>query len=184
MENHCNPESIPWSTPDGWDEACFSINHLLRLHIFRLNKALTLAKTLKIKMFSIFPLLDELCQKSCPWCPDPCCLKANVWFDFTDLLFLYLNNEPVPSCQLKTCSDDTCRYSGPEGCTLPRITRPWICTWYLCPTQTAILRKDRHFNPEFFNKTVQDIKTFRRKMETEFIKVITDNFEQVQYDKP
>ena len=34
--------------------------------------------------------------------PDPCCLKANVWFDFKDLLFFSLNNDPIPSYQLKT----------------------------------------------------------------------------------
>jgi hypothetical protein len=31
------------------------------------------------------------------------------------------------------------RYWKPKGCVLPRMSRPWICTWYLCPTQKAIL---------------------------------------------
>lgn len=172
MEKHCGPDLLPWGTPVGWNEACFSIKHPLKLHRYQLDKALALAKTLRIQLVSIFSLIDDLCRMSCPWCPDPCCLKANVWFDFKDILFLSLNNGPIPSQQLKARSGDTCRYSGSKGCTLPRITRPWICTWYLCPTQTAILRKKSRPVRDFFSKTLRNIKTCRREMEIEFIKVI------------
>ncbi len=173
MENHCGPDLLPWGTPVGWREACFSINHPLRLHRSRLDKALTLAKNLRTQLVLLFPLLDDLCRVSCPWCPDPCCIKANVWFDFKDILFFSLNNDPIPLHQLKTRSGDICRYSGSKGCTLPRITRPWICTWYLCPTHTAILRKKSHLIRDFFSKRVGDIKICRREMEREFIKVIS-----------
>jgi hypothetical protein len=37
---------------------------------------------------------------------------------------------------------DRCRYLGPRGCRLSRLDRPWVCTWYLCPTQRERLRNE------------------------------------------
>ena len=89
-----------------------------------------------------FPLLDELCMATCTYCPDPCCFSAYAWFDFRDLLFAHLNGLAVPPAQLMTDRKMICRYLGVRGCTLERISRPWICTWYLCPAQLGALRAD------------------------------------------
>jgi hypothetical protein len=45
-----------------------------------------------------------------------------------------------------------------RGCRLPRINRPRICTCYLCPTHTAILRKDHPAEREALMQAFSQIK--------------------------
>jgi hypothetical protein len=52
-------------------------------------------------------------------------------------------------------------------------TCPWICTWYLCPVQTAILRKRDSLQYDAFNRIVREIKALREALEEEFIRVVT-----------
>ncbi|MBW2247710.1 MAG: hypothetical protein JRF62_11105, partial [Deltaproteobacteria bacterium] len=59
------------------------------------------------------------------------------------------------------------------GCMLPRITRPWVCTWYLCPTQKANLRQKPKSVQYLFSRAVQAIKTGRKEMESEFIRIVS-----------
>jgi hypothetical protein len=110
---------------------------------------------------------------TCPWCPDHCCLTAKVWFDFKDLLFLHLNGHQIPPAQLLSNLKETCAYWRPNGCKLPRIARPWVCTWYLCPTQTANLLQKPKSVRHNFSRAIQDIKTARKKMESEFIRIVS-----------
>lgn len=131
-----------------------------------------MAKRLQAHFESLFALLDELCARTCRHCPDPCCLNAKVWIDFPDLLFLHLSGQPVPQAQLLTDTDEDCRYWTPSGCTLPRIARPWTCTWYLCPAQQAVLRGKDIAEQEAFNRKIQTVKVVRRKLEAEFIRVV------------
>jgi len=131
------------------------------------------AQKAKHHLGSIFSFLHELCVDSCPWCPEPCCLKASVWFDFKDLLFLHFNQQPIPPAQPKANLSMPCRYLGPRGCRLPRLTRPWICTWYLCPTQTAKLRNGQQAKRELLNQAMAQIKSERNLLENEFIRVIS-----------
>jgi hypothetical protein len=87
-------------------------------------------------------LFDQLAAATCAVCQDPCCRHAKVWFDFRDLLFLHLHGVPLPPHQLRRHLQDPCRYLGRRGCRLPRGSRPWICTWYICPLQRAAIERD------------------------------------------
>jgi len=88
-------------------------------------------------------------------------------------LFLHFNQQPIPPAQPKANLSMPCRYLGPRGCRLPRITRPWICTWYLCPTQTAKLRNGQQAKRELLNQAMAQIKSERNLLENEFIRVIS-----------
>ncbi len=124
-------------------------------------------------MVSLFRLLDELCTTTCTYCPDPCCFSAYAWFDFKALLFAHLNGLAIPPAQLMTDRKMICRYLGNRGCTLERISRPWICTWYLCPTQLGALRADAARGKKaFFLETAAEIRRERKEMETAFIEAL------------
>ncbi|MCP4575390.1 MAG: hypothetical protein GY846_03775 [Deltaproteobacteria bacterium] len=168
----CPDLAPPWNSPGAWHEANRSVDWLIERHHPELSGCLTLFQNVRAGMASIFPMLDELCANTCPWCPDPCCLSATVWFDFSDLLFLHLSGQQVPPCQPQPDLKITCRYCGPRGCRLPRISRPWICTWYLCDSQLACLRKKGREAQETFNRSLRIIKTGRKEMEAEFIRVV------------
>ncbi|MBU2487966.1 MAG: hypothetical protein KKA60_01110 [Proteobacteria bacterium] len=125
----------PWGDPWSWREANRSLAYLAALRSEDLDRAFSLAARVRRNVELMGPMLDRLCAATCPWCPEPCCLSAVVWLDFTDLLFLHLANITPPPAQLRDRTPDPCRYLSPHGCLLPRLARPWVCTWYLCPTQ-------------------------------------------------
>jgi hypothetical protein len=165
--------NIPWALPDEWQ----AVKRAIRFHLDRypedFKPVVSLAQSVKSHLESIFPFLHELCGNCCPWCPEPCCLKASVWFDFKDLLFLHLNKQPIPSAQPKANLSMPCRYLAPKGCRLPRIVRPWICTWYLCPTQTAKLRNGYKGKHKLLDQAFAQIKSERNLLESEYIRIIS-----------
>ena len=165
--------AIPWSTPRAWLAAHRSLNFHRRIYHYEFEPVISVAKKLRQHLESIFSDLDELCIDSCPWCPEPCCLQASIWFDFKDLLFLHFNGQSIPPAQPKDNLSMPCRYLGPGGCRLPRITRPWICTWYLCPTQTAKLRNGHRRKRKFLDLAFAQIKSERNLLEDEFIRIIS-----------
>ena len=164
---------MPWAIPISWQAA----NQAIAYHLQRLRPDLKqpviLAREIKSCLNSVFPILDELCAHSCPWCPEPCCLSALVWFDFKDLLFLHFNNLSIPLAQPKAKSKTPCRHLGPRGCRLPRVARPWICTWYLCPTQTAKLSNGNQAKHNLLNRAFAQIKSDRNLLESEYIRIIS-----------
>ena len=132
---------LPWTEHCQWVEANHSVTKLIERHCQSQSKIVLLAEQLRIHLETINPLMDRLCQVTCRFCAEPCCLTAWAGFDFKDLLFLHLSGQPIPISQTRFNQHKPCRYIGVSGCRLPRLSRPWICTWYLCPTQMSRLRK-------------------------------------------
>ena len=163
----------PWASRPAWQEANFSIETHVRRYQTELEQAALTARKLRHLLVSIFSDLDDLCMATCPWCPEPCCLSASPWFDFCDLLYLHLNQLEIPRTQPIHTYSDTCCYLSSRGCTLSRLIRPWICSWYLCPVQTAYMKKKGRRRWEAFNRMVWEIKKGRKRLEEEFIRVIS-----------
>jgi hypothetical protein len=165
---------LPWGDPAEWHEANQTMKYLIRLHRSALNRAAAKAAEIQRLLASeIFPLMDELCLLTCPHCPDPCCLKATVWIDFQDMLFLNLSGQMIPPRQLMKARGETCAYLGIRGCTLPRMSRAWTCTRYMCPPQTAILRKRPSAVQDAFGEAIQAVKQARRDIEGLFISALS-----------
>ena len=162
----------PWGTKPAWREANCCIAGLNQRYSVKLSSAVALAVSLRQRLESIFSLLDDLCLETCPRCPNPCCLHASPWFDFRDLIFLHLNTLAIPINQTIEALNDTCRYVSPGGCTLARITRPWICTWHLCSVQKANLNIRRAHQVKNITSAINEIKALRKAMEESFIRVI------------
>jgi len=161
-----------WGSIAKWKIVNRDLGYLIHRHDDELKIAMNLARDLEARLALIFPILDDLCSVTCPWCPAPCCLTAEVWIDFKDLLFLHLGGHTIPDKQLRSNSNKVCYCWSPKGCALPRISRPWICTWYLCPTQQANLRQKARHTQDEFNRLVQAVKTCRTEMEDEFIRTV------------
>lgn len=162
-----------WGSTDAWREANETLSYLIQRHRRGLNRAIAYAEAIRCELVPVFTVLDTLCVRSCPWCPDPCCQVAKIWIDFKDLLFLHLTGGPVPPAPLLAELTDICRYLGPRGCLLDRISRPWICTWYLCPTQQRVIQRGRE-DAGMIERAFAAIKDGRKKMESEFIHVVSE----------
>jgi hypothetical protein len=163
---------LPWSSLHQWQEINTSIQILSHIHRFEFNRQLKpVIEQITNQLISINNLLDHLSQVSCPRCPAPCCLSAKIWFDLKDLLFMHLREAAFPVSQPLSQSTDTCRYLRPKGCALPRIIRPWICTWYLCPTQMAIIRSGREPVFKTLPPQISALKILRNRLEDRFIDI-------------
>jgi hypothetical protein len=172
MQNNYHQDLPLWNSIASWQEANRSLDFLIQKNLSDLDRAMTLAHKVETRLTSIFSILNDLCRVTCPWCPDPCCLSAKVWIDFKDLLFLHLGGHPIPAEQLLPNFEKVCRYWSLKGCVLPRMTRPWVCTWYLCPTQQANLHQKAGHTQDEFSRLIQAVKVCRTEMEAEFIRVV------------
>jgi hypothetical protein len=134
------PPFPPWAGPQAWQAVTAALAHHLVLPHFRACPALR-RKAIAVRHLieCLDPPMDELARHTCVDCVDPCCVRATLWYDTVDLLVMGLFQSPWPEGQPMAAAGETCRYLGPVGCRLPRPRRPWICTWYLCPRQTARL---------------------------------------------
>ena len=164
--------SPPWGSVPAWQEANHSTDFHIKRYYIHLKPVIQIARDTRICLESIFPSLDAICKMTCPRCPDACCLSAHPWYDWRDLIFLHLSQLPIPPSQTISGFKQTCCYISHRGCTLPRITRPWICTWYICPAQTANLKHRSAEQWQALGRVFGEIKALRKKLESEFIQVI------------
>ena len=162
---------IPWGESTQWLAANASIEHSLQHHRHALTPVQQLAHEVRVALDRLVLPMEALCQATCPFCDDICCRRACVWIDFKDLLFQHLADIPPPSQQLLARRGERCRYSGPAGCRLERIRRPFVCTLYLCPAQTARLWKIPD-QKKRITDTLQRVKHLRNAMENAFIQVV------------
>ena len=159
----------PWADRNSWKEVNGSIAYLVARYHPALGQVVETARAIRLHISRLQPLLDDLCRHTCLHCLEPCCLGAKIWFNTADLLTLHLNGLPVPEAQPLKDWDATCRYAGPRGCRLGRLSRPWICTWYLCPPQAAILGRSDEGKRDRFDAAVREIKTLRAALEEGFV---------------
>lgn len=161
-----------WGTFAEWQEANQTLDYLLKRYKNEFSRAFQLAREIQTSLEVIFPIQDEICRATCACCPDPCCLNATVWIDFKDLLFLHLTNQKIPEHQLIEKQGDSCGYHLSTGCKLPRLSRPWTCTLYLCPSQKLIFRLLPESQRRDYEQRVDFIKQSRTKLEDLFIDII------------
>lgn len=160
---------IPWSRPTDWQAAQLAIHH----HIAGLagirEFLLPFARRLEARFGAVAFQMEALCAHTCTCCPDPCCSKASVWYDFRDLLGLHLYGKSIPMGQPISDYGNACRYISHSGCMLPRSIRPWICTWYLCPVQKRWLQRQPGDCRRSLELALDRIKTERALLEDKFI---------------
>ena len=165
--------SPPWRSVSDWKAANNSIDfHLYQFHQ-DLKPAIQIARVIFDRLESISDSLDVLGRITCSRCPEICCLSASPWYDMRDLVYLHLNQLPIPLSQTISGIGETCCYISHGGCRLPRSIRPWICTWYLCPTQTAKLRNGHQEKRKLINRAMAQIKFERNVLENEFIRIVS-----------
>lgn len=165
---------IPWNSPAQWKEISQTLSFLIERYSDDLTPAFQAAENIRQNLNHLFPIMDRLCADTCTDCKEPCCRVAKLWYNYQDLLFLSLSGlQPPEDGQPIQNYHGHCRYLGSTGCTLPRINRPWICTWYICPPQTSILRRNSRVLYNEVEEVIQNIKAARKEMESELIEVVS-----------
>lgn len=160
-----------WGPVSEWTEANWSVDYLLKKYSSEISRVNELAREIQANLETIFSVQNDLCSETCRFCPDPCCLNATVWADLKDLLFIHLTKQKIPDTQLISKQEDHCVYHSPKGCRLPRLSRPFTCTLYLCPSQMSKFRLLDSVIKDEYDKRVTFVKQSRRKIEEMFIQI-------------
>lgn len=154
----------PWKTKQEWEDVQRTIADFIIQNRYHLSHAVDIAVRIRENLEAINISMDELCAATCPLCHEVCCSFARVWFDFTDLMFLHLINFPPPRAQPIAHLRMPCRFLTPRGCELPRLSRPWRCTLFLCRPQEAIIRKRGKLFQCRFHACLDDITAARKQL--------------------
>lgn len=105
----CQVLSPPWASRKDW----FELETAFHFHTTRYRSGLDsltrIAWCIKRNLASLSVSFDRLCSMTCYRCPDPCCLTASVWYDFKDLLFIYLIQGSLPPHQAIRVGRSRCR---------------------------------------------------------------------------
>lgn len=167
------PSNIPWQRDEEWNQVLLSLKAIDSKGKGRLSELFRIAKKIKKEFEVMSDPMEQLCLCTCIKCEDICCVRATIWFDFKDLLYVYFGTGKFPESQIKkvTLKNQVraCHCFTKKGCTLPRTERPFVCTWYLCPAQKKYLS---NFNPKLmldFDQTLLNIKELRNQIEEEFV---------------
>jgi hypothetical protein len=167
-------EIPPWKSPGIWSQVISALEHTVRNQRTGLDEARELSALIDKEYAKVNDALDTVCKATCSSCLDTCCKKATVWYDFKDLLYIYLHSGQFPGEQLRKKSDLTCCNLTPMGCRLHRSERPFVCTWYICPSQAAMMsEKSREQATLLVRSSIQEIKSLRKRLEDIFVEVIS-----------
>ena len=179
MDEAWPPRLPPWTRPAAWQAVMAALDHHLSLPHFRCrDEVRQKAGAISHLMARLDRPMDAVSRVTCAECGDPCCLRATLWFDFVDLLVMRSTCQPWPPGQPMAAVGARCRYLGPTGCRLPRIQRPWICTWYLCPRQTAHLETVWPSQREAITRLIAGVKQLRQALDNAFIDVAIGRLER------
>jgi hypothetical protein len=163
----------PWRNDQLWQAADSTMAYLVRRHWHQLYQVKETASQIKNMFESIDAPLDRLSRETCAQCPAPCCLVADVSYDFKDLLFIHMTDQAMPPGQPRRTTGGVCRYLGGEGCLIPRQQRPWICTWYICATQKNYLAGCHEISRTKLQSVISEIGILRKQMEFLFIDTVS-----------
>lgn len=132
---------IPWQSPEAFQEAWFYLDTMDRRRPAVFEPVRGTAGRIRQLLSGLDREMERMCGLTCPGCRDNCCARATIWYDFRDLLFLKFAGLPLPALQIEKkvqAGATVCMHLTPEGCALPRVERPFVCTWYICGAQQGI----------------------------------------------
>ena len=164
---------IFWLKPGSWRKVHTALDYHMRRYFAENPALVSTAESIAGNLQAVDPVMDKLCAATCPSCPEPCCLHADVRYDFRDLVFLHCRQEGLPVHQPRLQRDRPCSFLTPYGCAVPRSLRPFLCTWYLCPRQMEMVGDVFPPDPADFFHRLRRIQQLRKELEAAFIHLIT-----------
>ncbi len=164
---------ILWLEPSSWREVHTTLDYHMRRCSPENAALVSLAGDIADNLQAVDPVMDQLCAATCSSCPEPCCLHADVRYDFRDLLFLHCRQQALPVHQPRLKAGQTCLFLSSTGCVLPRDMRPFLCAWYLCPRQINMIGQAFPSGRADLLPRLQKMQQLRKDLEATFIHLVT-----------
>lgn len=131
--------------------SCAELQHSEGLHREVVNRITVLFHAIDREM-------ENLSDTVCSTCVDVCCRRATIWFDRKDLIYIYLLTNDFPPDRVTRTKEGACCFLGDTGCRLPRMHRPFICTWYICPAMR------QHLADDLLLDQIEEVKRLRKQL--------------------
>ncbi len=167
--------NIPWYGLREWEELRESIKRVEKRNKNRWDSIQRKASHIRFLYENLSEPIEEICHHTCTSCKDICCKRATIWYDLKDLIYLNFALNRFPEFQIRKQKDaqgnSACCYFSDNGCLLDRLERPFVCTWYFCPTQTEYLSSHSMDIKQTMDLIFAKIKNLRREIKDEFKRV-------------
>lgn len=162
---------IPWHDEASWQELQIAISAICSSLGEQETDIRRIAQQIRHHYQLLEQPMDVLCGRACTTCQEVCCLRATLWYDLSDLLFLYLISAELPAGQIHRLPGGVCCNLGQQGCMLPRWQRPFICSWYICGAQQNELQT----LPDLagVKETVEELRSLRKRLLAACLEAVT-----------
>ncbi|MDD3553265.1 MAG: hypothetical protein PHC35_01925 [Deltaproteobacteria bacterium] len=101
-------------------------------HEVQLAEVFARARELEKAFDVIDPFIQEYTAMTCPYCAVVCCANRHGMPTFGDIVSFLAMRRRLPVYDLSISAGAACQFMGAMGCVLPRLVRPYRCTWYFC----------------------------------------------------
>ena len=167
---HTKPEPPYWTSEESWQAVNQSLFKLVNDPALKgMENLKASAMAMAEEMNKLDKLMENLCQRTCPDCLGVCCLAKNIYYDFSDLLYIHLSQDKAPRRQTRKGLDEPCCYLTPRGCSIPRNRRPFICSWFICSDQEEIISRMLWGKERGLIKSLDKLLVMHRDLEKDFI---------------
>jgi hypothetical protein len=150
--------------PLRWQQVNKIINSWLGSSDEITRSAQSRARVIAANLEWLDPFFQRYVEASYYRCPDPCCQATSIFFDRADLLYLHSLASLIPDSQTRVRSGNPCLYLTEQGCVLPRIHRPYICTWFMCDLHYECFGAEEPKIQREFVRRLEEIRHYRQKL--------------------
>jgi len=152
---------LDYRKPDDFWKKIEFLKEFFSVHRDKLGEVTEKALLMQ-KCFEDFdPFIQYYTSRVCPYCGTVCCANKFGFPEFADIVTFLSLGLSIPPYDLDVDGEAICQFIGEKGCVLPRIQRPYRCTWYFCdPLMVQIdVGPAKHYRK--FIRDVQDLSRTR-----------------------
>ena len=118
------------------ETACLHTFHQVKaffnVHERQLQRVCSIAAGMR-KCYRVLDTFShDFTEEICGRCSNPCCVNRHGFPDFEDLVTFQAMGLVVPAYNFHVIDTALCQFLSRHGCTLPRCSRSYRCTWYFC----------------------------------------------------
>jgi len=108
------------------------VSFLRGLRISNYPKLKRYAEEYKACMLKLDPAIEHFTSKVCPYCGTVCCKQKFAFPNKEDIILFWSLDIDIPFYDFNRDINGSCQFLSYNGCVLPRLHRPFRCTWYFC----------------------------------------------------